>query len=207
MNYHVNIRYKILGIFHNIYINTLKRILHVASLIMVLLYVNTLIPRQNRRQFPDDILKCILLNENIFVLFKISLKFLPKGPIHNIPAMVQIMAWYRPGDKPLSEPKIVSLLTHICLTICVLNCSEESKFCVWHRLMKSSTMTSQISSVSIVYSAFRSDADQRKHQSFASLAFMRGIHRWPVNSPHKGPVTGKMFPFDDVIMIIWQCGV
>ena len=45
-----------------------------------------------------------------------------------------------------------------------------------------------------------SDADQRKHQSSASLAFVRGIHRWPVNSPHKGPVTRKMFPFDDVIM-------
>ena len=45
-----------------------------------------------------------------------------------------------------------------------------------------------------------SGADQRKHQSSASLAFVRGIHRWPVNSPHKGPVTRKMFPFDDVIM-------
>ena len=43
--------------------------------------------------------------------------------------------------------------------------------------------------------------DQRKHQSSASLAFVRGIHRWPVNSPHKGPVTRKMFPFDDVIML------
>ena len=46
-----------------------------------------------------------------------------------------------------------------------------------------------------------SGADQRKHQSSASLAFVRGIHRWPVNSPHKGPVTRKMFPFDDVIML------
>ena len=46
-----------------------------------------------------------------------------------------------------------------------------------------------------------SDADQRKYQSSASLAFVRGIHWWPVNSPHKRPVTRKMFPFDDVIMI------
>ena len=50
------------------------------------------------------------------------------------------------------------------------------------------------------YSLVYSDADQKKHQSFASLAFVRGIHRGPVNSPHKGPVTRKMFPFDDVIM-------
>ena len=61
-------------------------------------------------------------------------------------------------------------------------------------------MSSQITSLTIVYSIVHSGADQRKHQSSASLAFVRGIHRWPVNSPHKGPVTRKMFPFDDVIM-------
>ena len=59
---------------------------------------------------------------------------------------------------------------------------------------------SQITSLAIVYSTVYSDADQRKHQSFTLLAFVRGIHRWPVNSPHKWPVTRKMFPFDDVIM-------
>ena len=58
----------------------------------------------------------------------------------------------------------------------------------------------QITSLTIVYSTVYSDADQRKHQSSASLAFVRGIHRGPVNSPHKWPVTRKMFPFDDVIM-------
>ena len=63
------------------------------------------------------------------------------------------------------------------------------------------TLASQITSLAIVYSIVYSDADQRKHQSSASLAFVRGIHRGPVNSPHKGPVTRKMFPFDDVIMI------
>ena len=62
------------------------------------------------------------------------------------------------------------------------------------------TMASQITSLKIVYSLVYSDADQRKHQSFASLAFVRGIHRGPVNSPHKWPVTWKMFPFDVVIM-------
>ena len=59
---------------------------------------------------------------------------------------------------------------------------------------------SQITSLTIVFSAIYSDTDQRKHQSSASLAFVRGIHRGPVNSPHKWPVTRKMFPFDDVIM-------
>ena len=63
-----------------------------------------------------------------------------------------------------------------------------------------STIASQITSVSIVDSTVRSGPDQRKHQSSASLAFVWGIHRGPVNSPHKGPVTRKMFPFDDVIM-------
>ena len=63
-----------------------------------------------------------------------------------------------------------------------------------------SAMASQITGISIVYSTLCPGADQRKHQSSASLAFVRGIHRWPVNSPHKGPVTRKMFPLDDVIM-------
>ena len=65
-----------------------------------------------------------------------------------------------------------------------------------------SANTSQITSLTIVYSTVYSGADQRKHQSSASLAFVRAIHRWPVNSPHKGPVTRKMFLFDDVIMKI-----
>ena len=64
-----------------------------------------------------------------------------------------------------------------------------------------STMASHIASLTIVYSILYSGVDQRKHQNSASLAFVRGIHRRPVNSPHKGPVTRKMFPFDDVIMI------
>ena len=63
-----------------------------------------------------------------------------------------------------------------------------------------SAMASQITSLKIVYPTVYSSTDQRKHQSSACLAFVRGIHRWPVNSPHKGPVTQKMFPFDDVIM-------
>ena len=62
------------------------------------------------------IFKCIFFNENVYISIKISLKFVPKGPINNIPALVQIMAWRRTGDKPLSEPMMVSLLKHICVT-------------------------------------------------------------------------------------------
>ena len=64
-----------------------------------------------------------------------------------------------------------------------------------------SAMASQITGVSIVCSTAGSGGVQRKHQSSAPLAFVRGIHRWPVNSPHKSPVTRKMFPSDDVIMM------
>ena len=77
---------------------------------------NTLRPRQNGRHFADDIFKCIFLNENVWIPIKFSLKFVPKGPINNIPSLVQIMVWRRPGAKPLSEPMMVSLLTHICVT-------------------------------------------------------------------------------------------
>ena len=63
-----------------------------------------------------------------------------------------------------------------------------------------SAMASQITSLHIVYSTVHSGADQGKHQSSASLAFVWGIHRWPVNSQHKLPITRKMFPFDNVIM-------
>ena len=62
---------------------------------------------------------------------------------------------------------------------------------------------SQITSLAIVYSNDYAGADQRKHQSSASLAFVRGNQRWPVNSPHKWPVTRKSFPFDELIMFMW----
>ena len=78
--------------------------------------LNSLRPRLNRRPFTDDIFKCIFLNENEWALPRISLKFVPKVRINNIPVLVQIMAWRRPGDKPLSEPMMASFLTHICVT-------------------------------------------------------------------------------------------
>ena len=69
--------------------------------------------RQNGRHFVDDIFMCILLNENVLITIENSLKFVYKDPINNIPALVEIMAWPRPGDKPLSEPMLVSLPTHL----------------------------------------------------------------------------------------------
>ena len=76
---------------------------------------NALRPRRNRRHFAD-IFKCLFLNENVWFLLKISLKFIPKVRINIIPALVHIMAWCRPGGKPLSEPMMVSLLTDLCVT-------------------------------------------------------------------------------------------
>ena len=78
--------------------------------------LNTLRPRQNGRHFAEDTFKRIFFNENVWISIKISLTYVPKGPIYNIPALVQIMAWRRPGDKPLFEPMMDSLPTHICVT-------------------------------------------------------------------------------------------
>ena len=85
-------------------------------LLATTMVVNTLRPRQNGRNFANDIFKCILLNENTSISINISLKFVPGGRINNIPAFVQIMAWRRLGGKPLSEPMMIILLTHICVT-------------------------------------------------------------------------------------------
>ena len=85
-------------------------------MILNALFINTLRPIQNYRHFADDTLKRIFVNENVRTSIKISLKCVPLGPINNIPSLVQIMAWRHPGDKPLSEPIMVSILTDICVT-------------------------------------------------------------------------------------------
>ena len=72
--------------------------------------------RQNKRYFADDILKCIFFNENWWISITIWLKFVPDGPINNIPALDQIKAWCQSGNKPLSEPMIIRFTTHICVT-------------------------------------------------------------------------------------------
>ena len=85
-------------------------------LLLNVMYVNTLRPRQNGRQFADGIFKCIFLNENVLISIKVSLKFIPKGQINNIPILDQIMALCRPGDNTLSEPMMIIIPMHICVT-------------------------------------------------------------------------------------------
>ena len=121
---------------------------------------------------------------------KIPLKFVLTCPINNIPAMVEIMAWCRSDNKPLSEPMVVSLLTHICVTRPwslqwrynghdgVSN--HQPHHCLLNRLFRLRSM--------------------KTPKLRVTRPFVRGIHQWPVNTPHKGPVTRKMFPFDDVIL-------
>ena len=87
----------------------LRKIAH----ILLTTFFNTLRPRRNGHHFADDIFKCIFLNENISISIKISLQFVPKCPINNIPVLVQIMARRCSGDKPLSKPMMVSLPTHM----------------------------------------------------------------------------------------------
>ena len=91
-------------------------IIHLRSLFMsTFMLLNTLRKRQNDRHFADDIFKRIFLKENVRIAIQISLRFVPKSLIDNIPALFQIMASRRPGNKPLSEAMMVSLLTHICV--------------------------------------------------------------------------------------------
>ena len=78
--------------------------------------INTWRSRQDGRHFPVDSFKCIFSNENVWISIKISLKFVLKSPINNIPALMQIMAWRRPGAKPLPELMMVRLTTHIYVT-------------------------------------------------------------------------------------------
>ena len=86
------------------------------SVVMNMESINTVRPRQDGRHFADDIFICIFFNEYVWILLMISRRFVPKVHINNIPAQVQIMAWCRQGNKPLFEPMMVSLPTHICVT-------------------------------------------------------------------------------------------
>ena len=130
--------------------------------------------------------KCILLKAILYILLKFSVKLVPGVKLSTMKYMWQITVNH--GVREFSIE---------------ITCHQLGDAILPHYgdiIM--GTIASQITSLTIVYSIFYSDADQRKHQSSASLAFVRGIHRGPVNSPHKWPVTRKMFPFDDVIMSI-----
>ena len=127
--------------------------------------------------------------------------------------LVFVMKGDHCGDHPIKKQKIFHKIQWSM-------CPEGSKIQAWYfrqaciysawasgmellhyNAVIMSAMASQITSLTFVYSSVYSGADQRKHQSSASRAFVRGNHRSPVNSPRKGPVTRKMFPFDDVIML------
>ena len=172
---------------------------------MRLVIVNTLRPRQNGRRFPDDIFKRLFLNENVWTSINISLKVVPMGPINNIPALVPIMAWHRQGDKPLSEPMMISLLTHICVT----SMSYSHSSLAWvnpalscHELHYSDVimgaMASQITGVSIVYSTVCSGVDQRNYQGYTSLAFVKG------NSPVTGEFPSQRASNTENVSIWWR---
>ena len=79
-------------------------------------WFNTLRPRHSGRHFADSTFKCVLWDENIGISINIYLNFVPKGQIGGIPALVQMIDWRRPGDKPLSDPVMVRLPMHICVT-------------------------------------------------------------------------------------------
>ena len=172
---------------------------------------STLKPRQNGRHFADDVFKCIFLNENVWILLKISLKFVPKGPINNIPSLIQMMAWRRPDDKPLSEPMMVSLLTHICVTrpqwvkdimvfwYLTMNYSRLEKPLQW-RHNECNGVSYHRRLPCLLNLLFMR---QRKHQTSTSLDFERGIHQWPVDSTQKRPVTRRCFNLMTSSWINW----
>ena len=142
----------------------------------------TLRPRQNGRHFADDVFKCIFLNGNLWISIKISLKFVPDCQINNIPALVQIMAWRRPGDKPLSEPRMECLLTHICVTrpqwvITMANMTQNMmqqwQQILWHHLMPDHQLSQFIVLTTTVGILFNSIGP---HFSIASVIWTRNTN-------------------------------
>ena len=149
--------------------------------------LKTLWPRQNDHHYANDILLSCVQNAfwNKFLLSVMKVNELPL--VHcqnNTRTVIGSPGHQKPGYWP-SDARIPHYSDVIM-----------------------SAMASQITGdFHCLINRFFSGADQRKYQSSASLAFKRGIHRWPVNSPHKEPVTRKLFPFDDVIMPVVNCNV
>ena len=152
------------------------------------LRINTLRPRQNGRHFADDTFKHIFLNENVWISLKIPLKFAPRGQINNIPALIQIMAWRRPGDKPLSEPMLVFVLMHICVTQpqwvnYIPNCSK----CFLAEIICSAPNTSSMFCYVLVWFSINiSQWNQIIHltpfESIMTLLTMEYLHNSPISN-------------------------
>ena len=98
------------------------------------------------------------------------------------------------------RPHFEGNVSHFLLALCPLIFPHRYEYIQWCFTVTMSAMASQLTRISSVCSTVCSGPDQGKHQSSASLAFLRVVHRWPVDFPQTGPVTQKMFPFDDVIM-------
>ena len=133
--------------------------------------------------FTNSIFKFICLHQNDFTFIQISLKSIHQRPVNYKPTSVQIIAWQTiicTYDGLVAD-------AYVCVTEICPNITMTSPWAQWRLKSPASSLFTQ-----------------RKHQSSASLAFVRGIHWGPVNFPHKWPVTRKMFPFDDVIME--RCG-
>ena len=106
--------------------------------------------------------------------------------------------WQYPKAKLVSGKRLAS-----CQISMIIHAKMAETVTIQYHDVIVGAVASQITSLKIVYSIVYQNADGRKHQSSASLAFVRGIHQGPVNSPHKLPVTRKTFPFDDVIVFCW----
>ena len=148
--------------------------------------------------FAENNFKSIFLNDYICISNKFPLKYVPVGLIDNKLILDVEVAWHQTGAKPLPQPMMTTI--HNTTWYQWAKVLSLNLYAAHYSDVIMSMMASQITGVVIVYWMFCSSADQTKHQSSTSLAFVRGIHRWPVNSPHKWPVTRKMFQIDDVIM-------
>ena len=137
----------------------------------------------------------------IVILIWIKLKFVPKGPIDNNPALVQIMAWYWTSTKPLSDELMMSylLMNYASLGLNESHTSLECTPSQWRHNEHDGVSNHQLHDC-LLKRLFRRRS--KKTSKFSATVFLKGIHWWPVNSPHKGPVMQKMFPFDDVIILI-----
>ena len=158
------------------------------------------------------------MNGNAWILTKNSLKFVPKGPINNIPALVQVMAWRRPCDKPLSEPMMVRIPTHICVTRPPwVNLQTWTIDRLFHGLLAHRPRQSFHADRAVKGGCQPLKSDGKSHRSRESTMhwyhddvikwkhfprywpFVWGIHRSPVNSPHKGQWRGAL-----MFTLIWH---
>ena len=156
---------------------------HVSCDIIVIWEFNTLRLRQNGSHYTDDIFNCVFLNENMWILIKIWRKFVPK---YDIPALVQIMVWRRPGDKPLYEAMLVRLPTHIC----ALSLSELMGFCDpvyatpylhWRGAREDTCTDTEVPSTRPKSELLASFSTSRTSLKLKKYTFSNPLKIWPIN--------------------------